>query len=124
MYLGVPCGRNSVSSVMSESSRAGGLRRRKLRQGMNIAAMESPHRSRKSIVHRPHEHHCTFCNCCSETARWNHGACKHAQRAVPYALPLVVCLAACCQCTGRHVQDSIAMLASPSGPCNKHLRNG
>ena len=65
-----------------------------------------------------HEHHCTFQNWCSETARWNHGACKHAQRAVPLCADRGLCQAACCQapdmyCTKQHSDAGISS-ASPS----------
>ena len=63
-----------------------------------------------------HEHHCTFQNWCSETARWNHGACKHAQRAVPYALTVVFAKLRAVKHGIYTAQNSIAMPASHLPP--------
>ena len=57
-----------------------------------------------------------FRNCCSETARWNHGACKHAQRAVPYALTVVFAKLRAVKHRTNTAQNSIAMPASHLHP--------
>ena len=56
--------------------------------------------------------------CCSETARWNHGARKHAQKAVPYALTALFAWLRAAKrwshCTEQHSDAGIHSQASHS----------
>ena len=72
--------------------------------------------SSASITSSRREHHCTFRNCRRETARWNHGACEHAQRAIPFALTVVFAKLRAVKHRTNTAQNSIAMPASHLHP--------